>query len=90
MITARKRTKSSETKLYHNIEMPNITTRIGQYCTIHRLVHKEEYLGCDFCNEHMSFIIPKYRYYNYGFSYIVYYYPSKLRRVSTYLFKDVD
>lgn len=48
--------------------MPNITTRIGQYCTIHRLVHKEEYLECDFCNEHESFINPKYRYYNYGFS----------------------
>jgi hypothetical protein len=46
--------------------MPNITTRIGQYCAIHRLVHKE-YLECDFCNEHESFIISRYRYYNYGF-----------------------
>jgi hypothetical protein len=47
--------------------MPNITTSIGQYCAVHRLIHKEEYLECDFCNEHKSFINLKYRYYNYGF-----------------------
>ena len=29
---------------------------------------EEEYLECDYCNEHKSFINLKYRYYNYGFS----------------------
>jgi hypothetical protein len=48
--------------------MPNITTRIGQYCIFHGYIHNEEYLECDFCNEHKSFINLKYRYYNYGFS----------------------
>jgi hypothetical protein len=48
--------------------MPNITTRIGQYCIFHGYIHNEEYLECDFCNEHKSFISLKYRYYNYGFS----------------------
>ncbi|MGI8832965.1 MAG: hypothetical protein ACR2IS_10060 [Nitrososphaeraceae archaeon] len=48
--------------------MPNITTRLGQSCTIHGYEHEEEYLVCDFCNEHKSFICSKVRYYNYGFS----------------------
>jgi hypothetical protein len=48
--------------------MPNITIRIGQYCIFHGYIHNEEYLECDFCNEHKSFINLKYRYYNYGFS----------------------
>ena len=48
--------------------MPNITTRLGQYCLVHGYYHDEEYLECDFCNEHKSFINLKDRYYNYGFS----------------------
>ena len=48
--------------------MPNIPTRVGQYCISHGYIHDEEYLECDYCNEHKSFICPKYRYYNYGFS----------------------
>jgi hypothetical protein len=48
--------------------MPNIPARVGQYCLIHSYYHEEEYLECDFCNEHKSFINLKYRYYNYGFS----------------------
>ena len=48
--------------------MPNIPTRVGQYCFSHSYIHEEEYLECDFCNEHKSFINLKYRYYNYGFS----------------------
>ena len=48
--------------------MPNIPTRVGQYCIFHGYIHKEEYLECDFCNEHKSFINLKYRFYNYGFS----------------------
>ncbi len=48
--------------------MPNITTRISQYCITHGDTHEDEYLVCDFCNEHKSFICLKDRYYNYGFS----------------------
>ena len=48
--------------------MPNITTRIGQYCIFHGYIHNEECLECDFCSEHKFFINLKYRYYNYGFS----------------------
>ena len=43
-------------------------TRVGRYCNSHGYIHKEEYLECDYCNEHKSFINLKYRYYNYGFS----------------------
>jgi hypothetical protein len=48
--------------------MPNISTRVGQYCISHGYIHEEEYLECDYCNENKSFINLKYRYYNYGFS----------------------
>jgi hypothetical protein len=48
--------------------MPNIPTRVGRYCNFHGIIHKDEYLECEFCNEHKSFINLKYRYYNYGFS----------------------
>jgi hypothetical protein len=50
------------------IRMPNIPTRVGKYCISHGYIHEEEYLECDYCNEHKSFINLKYRYYNYGFS----------------------
>jgi hypothetical protein len=48
--------------------MPNIPTRVGRFCIFHGYIHEEEYLECDYCNEHKSFINLKYRYYNYGFS----------------------
>jgi hypothetical protein len=48
--------------------MPNITTRLGQYCIVHGYEHKEEYLVCDFCNEHKPSVYFHVRYYNYGFS----------------------
>ena len=48
--------------------MPNMPTQVGRYCVFHGIIHKDEYLECDFCNEHKSFINLKYRYYNYGFS----------------------
>ena len=48
--------------------MPNIPTRVGRYCISHGYIHEEEYLECDYCNEHKSFINLKFRYYNYGFS----------------------
>jgi hypothetical protein len=48
--------------------MPDITTRLGQYCISHGYIHEEEYLECDYCNEHKDWICLKNRYYNYGFS----------------------
>jgi hypothetical protein len=48
--------------------MPNITTKMGRYCTIHRYYHDDEYLECDFCNEHKWGVYFHDRYYNYGFS----------------------
>jgi hypothetical protein len=48
--------------------MPNISIRIGQYCIFHGIIHKDEYLECDFCNEHKDWICLKDRYYNYGYS----------------------
>ncbi len=48
--------------------MPNITTRLGQYCIFHGSIHEDEYLECDYCNEHKDWICLKDRYYNYGFS----------------------
>jgi hypothetical protein len=50
------------------LEMPNITTKLGRYCSIHRCFHDEEYLECDFCNEHKWGVYFHDRYYNYGFS----------------------
>ena len=47
--------------------MPDIRTHLGQYCAICHYTHKEEYLVCDFCNEHKTWIYLKDRYYNYGF-----------------------
>ena len=48
--------------------MPNITSKLGRYCDIHRCYHNEEYLECDFCNEHKWGVYFHDRYYNYGFS----------------------
>jgi hypothetical protein len=48
--------------------MPNIPTRASRYCVFHGKIHKDEYLECDFCNEHKDWICLKERYYNYGFS----------------------
>jgi hypothetical protein len=48
--------------------MPNITSKMGLYCAIHRYYHDDEYLECDFCNEHKWGVYFHDRYYNYGFS----------------------
>ena len=48
--------------------MPNIPARVGRYCAFHGIIHKDEYLECDFCNEHKDWICLKDRYYNFGFS----------------------
>lgn len=47
--------------------MPDIRTRIGRYCRICQYIHDEEYLVCDYCNEHKTWIYLKDIYYNYGF-----------------------
>jgi hypothetical protein len=52
--------------------MPNIASKMGRYCSIHRCFHDEEYLECDFCNEHKWSVYFHDRYYNYGFSKCVY------------------
>jgi hypothetical protein len=48
--------------------MPNITSKMGRYCAIHGYYHNDEYLECDFCNEHKWGVYFHDRYYNYGFS----------------------
>jgi hypothetical protein len=48
--------------------MPDLRSRIGRYCIICQSTHKEEYLVCDYCNEHKTWIYLRDRYYNYGFS----------------------
>jgi hypothetical protein len=48
--------------------MPNITSRLGQYCIFHGIIHRDEYLECDFCNEHKDWVYYHERHYNYGFS----------------------
>src|SRR5918996_5081679 len=48
--------------------MPNITSKMGRYCAIHRYIHEDDYLECDFCNEHKWGVYYRERYYNYGFS----------------------
>jgi hypothetical protein len=48
--------------------MPDLHIRLGQYCTICQYKHEEEYLVCDYCNEHKTWICLKDAYYNYGFS----------------------
>ena len=52
--------------------MPDIRTRLGRYCAIHEYIHEDEYLVCDFCNEHKWSVYNHDRYYNYGFSKCVY------------------
>jgi hypothetical protein len=32
--------------------MPDIHTRLGRYCLVHRYTYEAEYLVCDFCHEH--------------------------------------
>jgi hypothetical protein len=53
--------------------MPGISTRLGRYCIICQSTHKDEYIVCDYCNEHRTCIYLRDRYYNYGFSKQSYY-----------------
>jgi hypothetical protein len=52
--------------------MPDRRTKLGRYCAIHKYIHEDEYLVCDFCNEHKWSVYYHDRYYNYGFSKCVY------------------
>ena len=52
--------------------MPDMCSRLGLYCAIHKYIHEDEYLVCDFCNEHKWSVYNHDRYYNYGFSKCVY------------------
>jgi hypothetical protein len=54
--------------LRKGLEMSNITSKLGRYCAIHGYYHEDEYLECDFCNEHNRSVYFHERYYNYGFS----------------------
>ena len=48
--------------------MPDLHIHLGKYCTICQYKHEEEYLVCDYCNEHKTWICLKDIFYNYGFS----------------------
>jgi hypothetical protein len=48
--------------------MPDIRTKLGRYCAIHKYIHEDKYLVSDFCNEHKWSVYYHDRYYNYGFS----------------------
>jgi hypothetical protein len=52
--------------------MPDIRTKLGRYCAIHKYIHEDEYLVCDFCNEYKWSVYYHNRCYNYGFSKCVY------------------
>jgi hypothetical protein len=48
--------------------MPDIRSKLGRYCLVHRYTHQDENLVCDFCHEHRFSVYAYYRYYNHGFS----------------------
>lgn len=48
-------------------DMPDVRFKLGPYCAICQSKHEEEYLVCDYCNEHKTWIYQRDRYYNYGF-----------------------
>jgi hypothetical protein len=52
--------------------MPNIVSKLGLYCLVHGYEHDDEYLVCDYCNEHKRSVYYHKRYYNYGFSKCIY------------------
>ena len=53
----RKKIKINEVKEIK--EMPDLHIRLGQYCVICQYKHEEEYLVCDYCNEHKTWICLK-------------------------------
>src|SRR5436189_2153598 len=43
-------------------------SKLNQYCSIHKYVHKEAYELCDYCLEHKHYLHHRDKYCNYGFS----------------------
>jgi hypothetical protein len=44
------------------------SSKLNQYCCIHRYVHNEAYELCDYCMEHKHYLYHRDKYCNYGFS----------------------
>jgi hypothetical protein len=44
------------------------SSKLNQYCYIHKYVHKEAYELCDYCLEHKHYLYHRDKYCNYGFS----------------------
>jgi hypothetical protein len=44
------------------------SSKLNQYCSIHRYIHKESYELCDYCMEHKHYLYHRDKYCNYGFS----------------------
>jgi hypothetical protein len=44
------------------------SSKLNQYCSIHRYVHNEAYELCDYCLEHKHYLHHRDKYCNYGFS----------------------
>jgi hypothetical protein len=44
------------------------SSKLNQYCSIHKYVHKEAYELCDCCLEHKHYLHHRDKYCNYGFS----------------------
>jgi hypothetical protein len=44
------------------------SSKLNQYCSIHRYVHYESYEVCDYCLEHKHYLHHRDKYCNYGFS----------------------
>src|SRR6266487_285358 len=44
------------------------SSKLNQYCSIHKYVHKEPYELCDYCLEHKHYLHHRDKYCNYGFS----------------------
>jgi hypothetical protein len=48
--------------------MKDSSSKLNQYCSIHRYIHKESYDLCDYCLEHKHYLYHRDKYCNYGFS----------------------
>jgi hypothetical protein len=48
--------------------MKDSSSKLNQYCSIHKYVHKEAYELCDYCMEHKHYLHHRDKYCNYGFS----------------------
>ena len=44
------------------------SSKLNQYCTVHRYVHNESYELCDYCMEHKHYLHHRDKYCNYGFT----------------------